>query len=88
MYSSSRPSSTGVVTKTFVSLKSQTLMALLLMISKSSEGLTLKEEVQLGFLGSSDLAAVVDELSPFDAVRHVEDYLATINLKSFNNEGV
>ncbi|KAK3248190.1 hypothetical protein CYMTET_42344 [Cymbomonas tetramitiformis] len=57
-------------------------------ISKSSERLTLKEAVQLGFLRSSDLAAGVDELPPFDAVRHVEDYLATINLKSFNSEGV
>ncbi|KAK3287443.1 hypothetical protein CYMTET_5041 [Cymbomonas tetramitiformis] len=57
-------------------------------ISKSSEGLTLKEAVQLGFLRSSDLAVVVDELPPFDAVRYVEDYLATINLKSFNSEGV
>ncbi|KAK3270185.1 hypothetical protein CYMTET_21404 [Cymbomonas tetramitiformis] len=57
-------------------------------ISKSSEGLTLKEAVQLGFLKSSDLAAVVDELPPFDAVRHVGNYLATINLKAYNSEGV
>ncbi|KAK3252299.1 hypothetical protein CYMTET_38398, partial [Cymbomonas tetramitiformis] len=57
-------------------------------ISKSLEGCTPKEAVQLGLLRPTDLTAVVDELPPFDVVRHVEDYLAAINLKSHNIEGV